>query len=247
MWQIFRRDFLAKRNSASGTVILDERPSRLRLGYKLRVKCKICAGAASNRLLCSHELCCIRLLNDNEKVEQNIARMEINLDGNGENMVEEAVNEEEVNSCIPNLYRSKRPRTFFACRGERESILHVLYTIHSRMKETDWVGHLYICSDLVAHCSECDSSTNVEERRKQGEARNRNAILYTLNHGSIEVGVVDVKCVTCRKWLIYNGQREGIVSASKCDLYTRELLDGWTYEICGKGNIFRDVFQYEGR
>ena len=240
--QIFRRNFLAKQSSASGTVILDERASRLRLGYKPRVKCKICAADASNRLLCSRELCCIRLLNGNERVEQNIARMEINLDGNRENLVEESVNEEETNSCIPDLYQSKRPRRFLARRGDGESILHVLNTIQSRMKNTDKVGHLYICSDLVAHCSECDSSTNDEERRKQGEARNRNAILHTLHHGSIQVEVVDVKCVTCRKWLIYDGQREGIVLASKRELYTRELLDSWTYEICGTGNTFRDSF-----
>ena len=120
--------------------------------------------------------------------------------------------------------------------------MHVLNTIHSRTKETDWVGHLYRCSDLVAHCSEFDSSTNVEERRKQGEARKRNAIVHTLHHVSIEVGVVDVKCVTCRKWLIYDGQREGIVSASKRELYTRELLDSWNYELAGNRNTFRDSF-----
>ena len=55
VWQIFNRQFIYLRGGSSVTVLFDEQRTKSKLAYNLRVRCIYCAGAASNRGLCSYE------------------------------------------------------------------------------------------------------------------------------------------------------------------------------------------------
>ena len=66
----------------------------------------------------------------------------------------------------------------------------------------------------------------------------RSVNLHTLHHVSVCIGVVDITYGNCQMILRYDGEWEDIFSASKSDVYTRELLDTWAYEVCVKGPPF---------
>lgn len=57
---------------SSATVFFDVRKNKLRLDYRLRVKCLACCGAGTNRLICSHEKKCVELARGNESVARNV-------------------------------------------------------------------------------------------------------------------------------------------------------------------------------
>ena len=69
--QIFRPELLIKQWGSSVTALFDERPSRTRLGYTLRVRCINCCGDASTRPMCSHELKYIQMIKERDSVKEN--------------------------------------------------------------------------------------------------------------------------------------------------------------------------------
>lgn len=75
VWQIFKREYLNMERGSSATVLFDERRSRAHLGCTLRVKCLNCGGDASKRLMCAHEIKCVAMVKERDRVAE--ARNEI--------------------------------------------------------------------------------------------------------------------------------------------------------------------------
>ena len=53
---------------------------------------------------------------------------------------------------------------------------------------------------------------------------------------------MDVVYRRCSKPVWYDGEWDGLFHVTKKDIYIRELLDSWSYEVCGKGATFRESF-----
>ena len=119
MWQIFNRRFLHLRGGSSVTVLFDKRITKSKLPYNLRVRCIYCAGAASNRGLCSHEQKCVELVSEGYREEQNI----LSTEGDEEILEEvESTQENRPHSLgnqglLQTAFESRRTRRLFVCRG----------------------------------------------------------------------------------------------------------------------------------
>lgn len=70
----------------------------------------------------------------------------------------------------------------------------------------------------------------------------RKVTLHALHHGSIIVSAIDRICSQCTKLVTFDGGYQGLFSISKFHLLTRELLDVWTWKVCGSGRTFRDAY-----
>ena len=153
-------------------------------------------------------------------------------------------NNSRTEADLQDSFESKRPRRFFACRGEGHSVLNLVSSIRDILLNS--VGKtsrkVYRATDHELECSKCGTVNEAQERKECGKFSTRPVVLYTLHHDSIPIEVVDVSCSNCDEVIRFNGEWEGLFSSSRNDVYTRELLDSWTYEVCGKGSTFRDTF-----
>ncbi len=66
--------------------------------------------------------------------------------------------------------------------------------------------------------------------------------LHTIHHGTLEIFATDVSFSECGRFLPYGGVYDSIFCLSKQDIFTRELLDAWVWDVCGMGGTFLDAF-----
>ena len=64
----------------------------------------------------------------------------------------------------------------------------------------------------------------------------RETVLHILHHGSVKMQVVYISCESCSQIVRFDGEHDGLFAPLKIDVFTRELLDRWTYEVCEKGS-----------
>ena len=122
-------------------------------------------------------------------------------------------------------FTSKASRRFFACKREGDAIFSVTKSIQENYVAGKESGMKYVLNDLALHFQNHDTATSVQERINLNEFATRPVNLHTLDYGSVCIGVVDITCGKCKRIIRYDGEREGIFSASKSDVCTRKLLD----------------------
>ena len=70
----------------------------------------------------------------------------------------------------------------------------------------------------------------------------REAALHALHHGNITIWVTDFVRGYCNELFPYDRLVDGIVCVKKKDVFSRELLDTWLWDMCGTGGTFRDDY-----
>ncbi len=235
VWQIFQRDLVHVPARTSVSVLCDNRPGKLRLGYSNRVKCLMCPGVASNRNVCSHEVTWVELLNS--KYRAHLSTEEYFTQNNIE-PEEEII--ERTRDC-PNV--SRMPRRFFPCTKEEEVLPNVLGSIsNSRRKSDQSQVTRFVGVDENVYCTPCNFSFASKIHSESGNIRYRCPTLHTLHHGPVLITVTDVVCRSCGVIIPHDGESDSLFSSSETSVYTREILDSWVYDIWAKGYNFRDVF-----
>ena len=100
-------------------------------------------------------------------------------------------------------------------------------------------GEKYIGMDNETQCRHC--GTNIIGKEASNNGR-REVNLHTLHHGSMKVDVMDLICPKCQCIVPYDGFGDALFCASNKNMYTRELLVSWVYDVCAVGAPFRDSF-----
>ena len=141
VWLVFRREKFNVRAKTSGSVIVNFRAKNLRMGFRQRVKCLLCCGVASNRLMCSQELACIRFLEDT-----NVYACE--------NECTDDISTEQVQTDIKEFLPTKS-RRFFACSGEGNRIRRLIESTRSGKK---CENYMFTGVDVWSECTACNAS-----------------------------------------------------------------------------------------
>ena len=102
----------------------------------------------------------------------------------------------------------------------------------------DSVKRVYCATDCEYKYSECATVNYIQERKESENVSTRSVVLHTLLHGSVLIEVADVSCSNCNEAILFDIEWEGLLSSSKNNFCTRELLYSWTYEVYGKGSTF---------
>ena len=145
-----------------------------------------CPGAASNRGLCSHELKCIELVRERDSVAQNIRSIEVEdeiIDGVENSNLTVPINS-RTEADLQDSFESKRPRRFFACRGEGHSVLNLVSSIRDILLNSggETSRKVYCATDRELKCSKCGTVNEVQERKDCGKVSTRPFVLHTLHH-----------------------------------------------------------------
>ena len=67
--------------------------------------------------------------------------------------------------------------------------------------------------------------------------------LHTLEAGALRVKVKDLFCTTCGTLNYFDGRTCGAFSLSSTVIYSREILDLRTYQVCGIGASFCEAYE----
>ena len=208
VWQIFQRNLLHVPERRSVSVLCDNRPIKLRLGYSNRVKCLMCPGVASNRIACSHEVTCVELLNSKYRAHFSIE--EYFTQNNSE------PEEEFIERTHDSPYVSRMPRRFFPCTKEEEVLRNVLESIsNSRRKADESQVARFVCFDENVCCTTCHFSFASKIHSESGNIRYRCPNLHTLHHGSVRITVTDVVCRSSGVIVTYDGGSDSLFSSSE--------------------------------
>lgn len=85
--------------------------------------------------------------------------------------------------------------------------------------------------------TECSS-----EKDEKSRLLPRKVTLFTLNHGLINIVIVDWVCMNCTFENRYCGEVHGLYAAAKHRCFTVELLYFWLHESIARGMSFRSIF-----
>ena len=226
VWLVFWRKHISASSRMSSPVVLDERPSRLLLNLSMRIRCIVCRAVSENRGVCVHESACMNFIRTIPTVERNLGSVEA---------MHVTDNDEE------RKYESKMSRSFFPCAADESALIRLLSAvIESNSSSTS--GDPYSKLLLVDFYVKCPSCGFIVTDGNEAERTVRIALLHTLHHGSIEVEVADIICKNCRSEIPYDGFCDALFCLNKRHIFTRELIDGWLWEVCGTGGTFRDSF-----
>ena len=67
-------------------------------------------------------------------------------------------------------------------------------------------------------------------------------MLHTLDQGSLQVKVIDLKCQRYGRLIPYDGVYDALFSERKEHLFTREIMGAWLWSVCRTGGTFRYAF-----
>lgn len=111
-----------------------------------------------------------------------------------------------------------------------------------RKKKLSWDASVDECyfvgKDVTFRCETCKMDWFDDETL---DVSTRPTHLHSLHHGCIRIAVQDNMC-RCGVIVRYDRLTDGIFSASRYNLFTRELLDSWVFGVCGSGMKFRESF-----
>jgi len=267
LWQVYRRRHLSSTFSTSATVLLDMRKSRLRKPHRDRLICSACPGVAKNRMLCAHETAALKHIPENASISSDVTG-EVNAvqenprqgfwntimdEENSEELSpdDDTIGAEGNNDCTSDpanaalakeiCYASTRQRFFFPCPSDDaalDKLLRIVNTTNSISTSSERVPR-FIGIDEEAKCPNCGVDVKLVDYPITFQ---RNASLHTLHHGTIDIQVTDFFCRDCRQYIPYDGYTDALFGITKHQIFTRELLDAWLWDLCGTGGTFRDVF-----
>ena len=255
MLSVFCRSVLSSLFRKSSVVIVDIRPSELQKSLRFRISCVLCRGNVGNRMMCVHESNAVQYLQNIELNSSTVTSNEgtlvrdetINIAAPDGDLGEVPSSSEENGNLrtgdVPTPYElakddisfvSPLPRFFFPCESDERTLEKLMSSI-----TTNDSCHPFLGIDPKMACSSCgmtistNSATNFIKKE---------ALLHTLHHGSVRIVVADLHCVNCKRYIPYDGSADALFRLTDKHVLTRELLDAWMWDICGRGGTFRDAF-----
>jgi len=243
-WNMFKRKFLGMAESSFATVTLDIRTGKLALPLKYRIQCRVCVGRSFNVGTCVHEDIILSSINQSLQGIRRTKNDKIGLLMDGcigilptEGDPDTPFGKEEAETFV-----SKMKRNVFPCKSENRITKNVMSTIRKKGNDgrTTQPESYFFGIDFLLSCSNCKKSS----RNNVGKGWNdigRSALLHTLSYGSMKITVQDTLC-DCGAIIRYDGLSDGLFCASKHNVFTRELLDVWVFDVCGLGMTFREAF-----
>jgi len=228
-------------------VLVDDRKNRRAMSIQIRVRCLSCRAFAENRGLCAHERALISYLDSetapDDDINNGVAAETTDGYGNrpeldetaAPNKFNEAGAEEEEAPMDREAidYCSKMPRFFFACPEDEKMLLRILDLMQNSIPPPDRESCRFIFMDVQVSCPHCHTvlkGPDIIERNQRG------AILHTLHHGSVDIEVIDLRCTSCRRFVLYDGMSDSLFCSNN------KHMDAWLRDVCGTGGSFRDAF-----
>ena len=217
----------------------------MRQCLKSRLQCRNCPGRTMNVGMCAHvEFVLVTILsNTNSANEEDMDAIGMQLDGEVA-VISDAEDEDDVmiqNDAVDE-FRSRASRNMLPCKTESEILTRTMKSILQRSSNTIIAdGLLFIGEDRIFKCPKCKQWMKTSLPTDGSIPTIRKANLHTLHHGCIRIGVVDNICL-CGNVVRYEGLSDGFFSVSKFNIFTRELLDAWVFDVCGLGLTFLEAF-----
>lgn len=90
----------------------------------------------------------------------------------------------------------------------------------------------------IDHCDELDVLCRLESRIVS---------FHTMEHGTIYITVLDLRCPYCNELNLFEGEPCGMFSLSENVMFMCELLDYFMYLVCGMALNFREAFEVDTR
>ncbi len=98
--------------------------------------------------------------------------------------------------------------------------------------------------DYEAFCLSCNEKNAISCIAGGGVV----SVFHALHRGGISFLIRDLICEACQQVLQYDGKKHVLDIMNRKSLFTRELLDSWIWDSCGRGETFRDcLFAWSSR
>ena len=250
----YRRKEISSLFPTSTSVVLYNRQSRVRKRMAERLSCLLCKGRAGKRMMCSHEIAAKIFLEGEDLSHGNIQIGRVNnadsfWDGVMAGRKQDSMEREDCgiytgsngNPCDKVSFASQQKRIAFICPQEEQSLLKILqyFFDNKGMDVNQGSNGPKAWEDSILECQGCHYDARTS---KDTVFQRRIVSLHTLHHGAISFWVTDFNCRYCGKLIPYDGLEDGVFCVNGKQVFTREVLDKWVWDICGSGGTFRDAY-----